>query len=120
MDLLVPILACIGALLALYASKPDHLKIAHLAAFCMVFLTAWRSYDTYQGWKKERAVQSYDYSRIEKTTRDMFHMISAMIQNASDGWLPSNDDEFFSERTATLISRNLNIQKQAPVFPTRT
>ena len=86
----------------------------------MVFLTAWQCYATYQGWMKERAVQKYDYLRIEETTIDMLRMISAIIQYSTDGWLPTNNDEFFSERTATLISRNLNIQMQAPVFPGKT
>lgn len=95
------------------------IKVAQLAAFCMIFLTAYQSYGTYQSWKKDRAVQKYDYSRLEKITRDMFNMISAMIQYASDGWLPSNDDEFFSERTAIIISRNLNIQTKAPVYSER-
>jgi len=43
-----------------------------------------------------------------------------MIEDATTRWLPSNDDEFFSMRSAELICKRLNIEKPARVTPRRS
>jgi hypothetical protein len=117
---LVPLLAWAAAVIALYASRPQHRKLAHLSVFLMACLAAWQAYVSYGQWRTQQLVEKYAYSRLESATRNMLHLTHQIVIQASDGWLPSTDEEFFSEHTASLICRYLNIEKRAPVAPDRS
>ncbi len=103
-----------------YTRRPRHRKLAHASALLMVFLAGWQGYASYQHWKTQRAVEKYAYSRLESATRNVLGLTQQIILQASDGWLPATDGEFFSEHTASLVCRYLNVDKTAPVVPDRT
>ena len=46
--------------------------------------------------------------------------MSQIVVQATDKWLPTNDDEFFSARTSNLICNRLNTEARAPVVPHRS
>lgn len=119
MTWLIPVLACAAAIVALYASHPKHRKLAHVSAAIMVFMAGWQSYASYEQWKTQRTVEKYAYSRLESATRNILGLTQQIIFQATDGWLPSTEEEFFSQHTASLFCHYLNIDKPAPVAPDR-
>jgi hypothetical protein len=42
-----------------------------------------------------------------------------MVFYGSDGWLPSNEEDFFSRRSVDVICSHLNLDATAPVLPDR-
>jgi hypothetical protein len=63
------------------------------------------------------AIQSYVYDRLSLYTARFLDVLSNAIEEASDGWLPANEKEFFSRRSVDLICRELNTDKPGRVSP---
>lgn len=67
--------------------------------------------------KTSEAIQLYVFERLSLSTRRFLGILSYMIEDASDGWLPTKENEFFSRRTVDLICRELNADGPARVSP---
>jgi hypothetical protein len=67
--------------------------------------------------KTAEAVQAHVYERLTQKTHHFLGLISNMIEDATDGWLPANESEFFSQRSGQLICRELNVDGPARVSP---
>jgi hypothetical protein len=50
-------------------------------------------------------------------THKFSYDISQMIVYSSDGWIPQNADEFYSQKTVDTICTHLDLDKDAPVVP---
>jgi hypothetical protein len=53
--------------------------------------------------KTSEAIQLYVFERLSLSTRRFLGILSYMIEDASDGWLPTKENEFFSRRTVDLL-----------------
>lgn len=69
--------------------------------------------------KTSEAIQAYVYNRLSSATYSYVSGLGRMIAQASEGWLPSNKEEFFSKKSVDLICRWLNAEGNAPVYPSR-
>lgn len=67
--------------------------------------------------KNSDAIQTYVYGRLLQKTNNFLSIISQMVEEASDGWLPTTEREFFSRRSVDLICRELNADAPARVEP---
>jgi hypothetical protein len=54
------------------------------------------------------AIEELTYKELSQHTFRFLSRISEMILYASDGWLPTNQTEFFSRRSVELICLELN------------
>jgi hypothetical protein len=120
LEWLIPVVAGLAALGALYASQPQNRRLAHVSAFLMVFIAGWQGYSSYKNWETQGTVAKYAHSRLYAATYSLVEMFHRMTVEASDGWLPSIDDELFSAQAAKLVCQNLNLDAQAPVVPERS
>lgn len=116
---IVPILSWIAAAIALYSSKPNVKYFAHISVFITFILAFCQSYDAYNQFKSKKIVDRYAYSRIENLSRKIIYLIRSINFESTDGWIPNNDDDFFSLKTAKNICVNLNVEKNAPVIPSQ-
>jgi hypothetical protein len=67
--------------------------------------------------KITEGIQAYVYDRLALHTRRFLGVIWYMIEDATDGWLPASEGEFFSQRTAKLVCSELNGNGPARVSP---
>lgn len=111
--------AVAAAVLSLYASKPDRRWAAGIAAILFVVLGAQQAWEIYEQRQMVRQQQSYVYDRLLQANAQFFGLLANMLYFASDGWLPKTEDEFSSEKAVIRMCRELNVDADAPVFPTR-
>jgi len=64
-----------------------------------------------------KALQTHVYKRLSTYTSRTLSLVSEMMEDASDGWLPKTEKEFFSRRSVDLICRELNIDRPARISP---
>jgi hypothetical protein len=69
--------------------------------------------------KTTEAIQAYVYNSLSAHNHSYLSMLGRMMGEATDGWLPQTQEEFFSRRAVNLICHNLNIDGEAPVIPKR-
>src|SRR5262245_39332980 len=113
MGWLFPGLTWLAAIVAMYASKPERHMLAHLSALLMNSLAVWQSYSSYQDWKTKETVEKYVFSRLVKATYRTMGLVYDMVRQSSDTLVPYTEDDLFSERTAILVCRYLNIEAPA-------
>jgi hypothetical protein len=89
LSFLIPALACVAAIIALYVSQPQRPRLALVSAFFMILIAGWQGYDSYQEWGTRQTVEKYAYSRLESTTRNTLGLLSQILRGANDGWLPT-------------------------------
>jgi len=66
------------------------------------------------------AIQPHAQKRLSGATRAYLTFIRDLLFFGSDGWIPKNEEEFFSLRAAAVICGQLDISKLAPVLPARS
>lgn len=69
--------------------------------------------------KTTESIQHYVYDKLSIATVTYVQVLSTMVAQASDGWVPSTRKELFSRNSVNLICRWLNAQGEAPVLPGR-
>lgn len=67
--------------------------------------------------KTTDAIQAYVYEELSLRTSRYLTILGQMIAEASDGWIPSNLEEFFSTKSVNLMCRWLNAEGKAPAYP---
>jgi hypothetical protein len=120
MEWIFPIVAAIVAVLTLILAQPSNKWLAGLTVFLILGLGGWQAYNAYQNRRTHLEISSEIDRVLYRQTRQYLTVLRDMIFYSSDGWLPSNEDEFFSRKTANLICNSLNINLEAPVLPKRT
>jgi hypothetical protein len=99
----IQLLAGIISIITLVLSKPDKKILAYVCAFMIgvsMFLNVYRELSTE---RTAYGIQYLAYEKLSSHTHRFLNIISTMIEVASDGWLPSNKNEFFSKRSIDLI-----------------
>lgn len=82
----------------------------------MAIPTIWQAWTEHTTEKIKKETQIHFIRKIAGTTDSFLDLISDMIFYGSDGWLPTNENEFFSQRTANLICNELNIDIPLPTY----
>ena len=118
-DWLIPLLTVVGTILLRLSSTPEHPRLAYLAAGLLIICAITASASAWRNSRARLALQEYTYAELQSSTGSLLGLISQIIVYASDGWLPSNQNEIFSAQVATLVCWHLNIEARAPVFPQR-
>jgi hypothetical protein len=113
MTWLIPSLTWAAAIIVMYASKPARSRLAHLSALLMLALGVWQLYSGYQDWRTRQTLEKFVYSRLVKATYRTMGLVYHMVRQSSDAWVPYTEDDLFSERTAILVCRYLNIEAPA-------
>ena len=67
--------------------------------------------------KTAEGIQEHVYQRLYRETYGLLGLISAILEEASDGWLPTTETEFFSRRSVSMFCRELNADGPARVSP---
>jgi len=116
----IPLFSGVLTIVALFTAKPERKRVAVVYAVCVFSFALLQTYSSYQDQENKRAILRFAYKRLSDETYKFLHLIDAMIEDATTRWLPSNDDEFFSMRSAELICKRLNIEKPARVTPRRS
>jgi hypothetical protein len=62
-------------------------------------------------------IQEHVYQRLFRESYGFIALISNILEEASDGWLPTNESEFFSRRSVSMFCRELNTDGPARVSP---
>ncbi len=117
MNWIVPFISAVAAILLLYLSEPKRRKLAFITAILIIIPFGWQAYKEYTAEETLRERQIIAIKKLSGHTDGFLNIISDIIFKATDGWLPKNEEEFFSAKTADLICRELNIDKAAPIFP---
>jgi hypothetical protein len=125
--ILAPVLVAVGGVAAVWASSPTSKGWALTATVAIVAAGLWGSMIGWNDWSDRQAqqrsreeLQKYVYRDLETATRNLLGLMSSITVAASDGWLPSNEEEFFSTQTERLMCQHLNIEATAPILPERT
>jgi hypothetical protein len=67
--------------------------------------------------KTAEGIQEHVYQRLYRESYGFMALISSILEEASDGWLPANESEFFSRRSISMFCRELNTDGPARVSP---
>ena len=113
----IPLLTCLAAIVALVASKPENKRSAIFCVCLLVILAVLDASNRYDSKRKGEEIQTVAYERLSLYNSRFLGLLSIMIEEASDGWLPTNEEEFFSRKSVDLICGKLNAQGIAPVIP---
>jgi hypothetical protein len=108
MSWVIPVVSGLSAIVTLFVSKPEK-KWALWASVVLILITMGvATYDQLSSQRTSEAIQSVAYENLSLSTSQFRTMISRMITEASDGWLPANEDEYFSRASVDLVCRRLN------------
>ena len=113
----IPLITCLASIITLYSSKPKIKLLAFLSVFFTVILGLFQSYESYKTYKINQSVKRYVYSKLENSSKELIILIRSINFQSTDGWIPYNDEDFFSYKTADNICNHLNLGKKAPIFP---
>lgn len=117
LEWLIPLIGAVGACVAFFLAKPERTRLAVVAVVIVVTVGAWEASRRFYDLQTKYAAQTAVHRRLIRQTNSFLNFISEMIFRASDGWLPKTEEQFFSQRSAELICRELNISRPAPVMP---
>jgi hypothetical protein len=114
---LIIILGSVAAIIALFVSKPENLRVAYLCAGLISLIGTWQAVEAYADRQRLAVAEQYAARDLEEAAYRYVRELGHMIHASSDGWLPQNADEFFSTRSAGFILGNLNLHAVPHRFP---
>jgi hypothetical protein len=114
---LPPLIAGTAAILGLFLSKPKRRRIAAVVAALIALTSIYQAAENYLTERRERLVQSRIADRLARATWNFLEMFAAVAIRGSDGFIPDNDDKFFSQRMAEILCRETNVRSSPPGFP---
>lgn len=116
----IPLIAAAIALLTLFLSKPERKKLAWVTALVIVSYGTWQARGDYSDERTKVELQRRVYTKLSGGTNSFLDVLSAMIISSSDGWLPQNEEEFFSPRVARMLCSQLNTKKETDLASHRS
>jgi hypothetical protein len=117
MTWLIPILGGLSGAITLFLSRPERPRWA-LATLCLILIAAgWQSASQYSQQKTTDALNERTHRDLESSVSSFLLMLGYLNVAASDGRLPANEEDFFSEKTADTICNHLNIQGKSMSLP---
>jgi hypothetical protein len=120
MNWIILIISGLIIILMFLLSAPKH-RVMTVVTLCLIGVsTAWQTYDSYTEERANKQIRSFVCKKLIVADNRFFSVLSDAIYRSSDGWLPINESEFFSERAANQICQRLNLGKFAPVEPEAT
>jgi hypothetical protein len=117
LDPLMPVITALAAIMTVYVSRPERRGLAGIIAALLLISAVWGGLSAWRNSRMRLALQEAVYAELKRPTRTSLSLISDIIMHASDDWVPSGEEEFFSSQTARLFCQHLNIEAQAPVVP---
>jgi len=117
LDWLIPLASAVAGCIAFWLSKPDRRWLAAVGTLLVAGSATREAVRVRSEMTTAYETRSVVHRQLISKTDSILDSISQMLLQASDGWLPNTEAEFFSSRTADLICNHLNISKQAPVLP---
>jgi hypothetical protein len=66
-------------------------------------------YDSYTEERANKEIRSFVCKKLIVADNRFFSVLSDAIYRSSDGWLPINESEFFSERAVNQICQRIGI-----------
>ena len=118
--ILILVISVIVALLTLYLSKPEKKKLALVTCLLIFLMGALQIYIVINESGTRLEVELYVFEELTRETDKYFDVLSYAIVYGTDGWLPENAKEFFSKKVSNIVSYELNIETEAPVYPKMT
>ncbi len=116
----VIILVVLASVAALYLSKPQRPWLAHAATLILLVAGGWQIHERKQSDARVKLVSEYIDREVGIAVAQYLDLLQKMTFYGSDGWLPANEEEFFSEKTAEILAHHVNIDERAPVLPSVT
>ena len=93
--------------------------LAAVAAMMALIAGALQAYQSLRGERTQAELQRRCLLTLERGEVAFLQDLSELVLRASDGWVPSTEDELLSTRSADAISNQLNVFDSAPVSPAR-
>ncbi len=111
--IIIPLLSAILALFSLMLSDKERKWPFKFSIFLILLLNIAIVINNHSEFTKKELVREIVLEKLNKNTTRFIDLISDALFCATDGWWPSNQDEFFSFKTANIISNELNIKNKA-------
>lgn len=117
MSWIITVITTLGTILILIASAPKRKVLPLIGGSLITIVGIWQAYHQYSSQRTLIEIEAHVYEKLSLHTSRFLGVVSSMILRSSDGWLPSNEDEFFSRRSVDFICSGLNINASAPFIP---
>ena len=117
---LVLVISVIVALFTLCLSKPENKKLAWITGTLILIIGVLQIYIGIKELRARHEVELYVVEELIRETDNYFDVLSYAIVYGTDSWLPETSEDFFSKKVANIISYELNIETEAPIFPKMT
>ncbi|MBI3662780.1 MAG: hypothetical protein HY234_06995 [Acidobacteria bacterium] len=116
-DWMIPIISAVAAALGVLRSKPSNRAWARASVVLILVIGTWQAYREYSSGLTKIQLRRRAYQNLVSETAGFASHLSEFVVRSSDGWLPRNDADLFSARTAQMVCSELDITKNAPVIP---
>ena len=96
-----------ASLLPIFVSKIEKKGLAILCACVIIIISVLNAIEQYKTQIMNKEMREYAYDNLYDDTNRIVMLLSQMIFYATDEWSPTNQEEFFSQRTANIICGEL-------------
>lgn len=115
-DWIIPIISAAVAALGVLRSRPRNRAWAWASVALVLLIGTWQAYREYKADLTKSQLRRRAYQLLVYETAGFASHLSELVVRSSDGWLPGNDGELFSARTAHMVCSELDITKNAPII----
>jgi hypothetical protein len=120
LTVLAGVVASVGLLASVWTTQNAWARrLSWIGVALLIPVTLWNAQKQVSSLRTTKAIQTLVYKELATSTYRYLSRISELIVEASDGWLPTTESEFFSRRSIDLLCRKLNVLAPANVTPAR-